>query len=191
MKHLFYLFVFFIVAAIIVGCKEKTKKNVVKPIMVTQENQQNNAVDSTIYGKCCEATTMNTLYIVDAKGDTLDFLIEDEANVFGGKLVGDKMAVISKEVYGENVAEKVINIMSLMGRWRSIDRDFAIKDGGVIESYQQAETKTFTQWSIFNGHLILAPDTFDINLLGPDSMRLENKNYIYSFERVDMKNEGN
>lgn len=191
MKHLSYLFVVFIVAAIIVGCKEKTKKNVVKPIMVTQENQHNNAVDSTIYGKCCEATTMNTLYIVDAKGDTLDFLIEDEANVLGGKLVGDKMAVISKEVYGENVAEKVINIMSLMGRWRSIDRDFAIKDGGVIESYQQAETKTFTQWSIFNGHLILAPDTFDINLLGPDSMRLENKNYIYSFERVEMKNEAN
>ena len=192
MKHLSYLFVTFIIVAIFVGCKETTKKNVVKPIMVTQEEQQNHADDSTIYGKCCEATTMNTLYIVDAKGDTLDFIIEDEANVFGGKLVGDKMAVISKNEYGENIAEQVINIMSLMGRWRSIDRDFEIKDGGVIESHQVAETKTFTSWKIFNGQLILAPDTFKIIMLGPDSLKLDdNKTGIYGFKRVDLTNETN
>jgi hypothetical protein len=138
--------------------------------------------DTTIYGRCCEATTMNVLYIVDAKGDTLNFIIQDEADVFGGKLVGDKMAVISENEYGEDVAKKVINIMSLMGRWTSLDKDFEIKDGGVIESHQKAETKTFTSWKIYNGQLILAPDTFDINMLGPDSLKLENKNGIYGFK---------
>ena len=159
--------------------------------MVTEEDSHNMEKDTTKYGKCCDATTMNVLYIVDAKGDTLDFIIEDEANVFGGKLIGDKMAVISDSVYGENVAKKVINIMSLMGRWTSLDKDFEIKDGGVIESHQPAETKTFTSWKIFNGQLILAPDTFEINMLGPDSMKLENKNGIYGFKRMDMRHKPN
>ena len=101
------------------------------------------------------------------------------------------MAVISENEYGEDVAKKVINIMSLMGRWTSLDKDFEIKDGGVIESHQKAETKTFTSWKIYNGQLILAPDTFDINMLGPDSLKLENKNGIYGFKRMDVKYKAN
>ena len=191
MKNILYFLPIVLIVPLICGCNDNTKTNKAKPIMMTDEAPHNMTQDTTKYGRCCDATTMNVLYIVDAKGDTLDFIIQDEADVFGGKLVGDKMAVISENVYGEVVAKKVINIMSLMGRWTSLDKDFEIKDGGVIESHQEAETKTVTSWKIFNGQLILAPDTFDINMLGPDSMKLENKNGIYGFKRMDVRNKTN
>ena len=39
MKHLSYLFVTFIIVAIFVGCKETTKKNVVKVIVLKKEQK--------------------------------------------------------------------------------------------------------------------------------------------------------
>lgn len=191
MKHILSLLPIAIFLIFICGCNDSAKTNKVKPIMVTDEDPHNMTQDTTKYGRCCETSTMNVLYIVDAKGDTLDFIIEDGENVYGGILPGDKMAVISENQFDENIAKKVINTMSLMGRWTSLDKDFEIKDGGVIESHQPAESKTFTSWKIFNGQLILAPDTFDINMLGPDSMKLENKNGIYGFKRMDMRYKAN
>lgn len=184
MKNVTFILMTALVVVVMAACKDGKPAKEVKPIMVAQENPETLPEDTTIYGKCTDATTMNTLYLVDAKGDTLEYVIGDDANVLGGRYMGDKMAVITEEIYGEEMATKVINIMSLMGRWKSLDKDFEIKDGGVIESHQEAETKTFTSWKIFNGKLILAPDTFEINELGPDSMILENKNGIYGFRRI-------
>ena len=80
-------------------------------------------------------------------------------------------------------AQTVINITSLLGKWSSIDRSFTIEEGGVVEGDQQ-EQKTYVDWRILNGKLILTSDTFSIYSLGPDSLLLENANGIYAYKRV-------
>ena len=80
-------------------------------------------------------------------------------------------------------AQKVINITSLQGKWTSIDRAFTILDGGVVEGDKQ-EVKTYVDWRIMNGKLILTSDTFSVYSLGPDSLLLENDKGIYAYKRV-------
>ena len=144
--------------------------------------------DTTIYGVCGEGTTMNTLELVLDSGDTLMFMIAEDAdgrkNVQGGLLVGDKMAVISGGVVdGEAQALKVVNLTTLLGKWTSLDKNIEIQDGGVVKSNVQAETNPWTSWKILNGQLVLNRDTFDISSLGKDSLYLENKNGIFTYKR--------
>ena len=55
------------------------------------------SVDSTLYGICGEATSMNMLQLITDTGDTLMLDIsyaKDKDQVFGGLQVGDRMAVM-------------------------------------------------------------------------------------------------
>ncbi len=79
--------------------------------------------------------------------------------------------------------KKVINLTSLMGKWTSIDKNFDIKDDGVVESHISAESKPYTSWKILNGKLLLSTDTFEILNLGPDSLSLENNKGIFVYKR--------
>ena len=96
---------------------------------------------------------------------------------------GDRVAIIGKIGEEENLASNIINVTTLMGRWTSLDRDFEIKDGGVVESSVEAETNPYTSWHIYNGKLILSKDTFDIIELGSDSLILENTKGIFGYKR--------
>ena len=93
------------------------------------------------------------------------------------------MAVIGVIGEEENTAQKVINLTSLLGRWVSLDKNFEIKDGGVVESTVTAESNPYTSRKVFNGHLILSKDTFDIVNLDQDSLYLENDKGIFAFKR--------
>ena len=130
---------------------------------------------------------MNSLQLITDNGKTLEFTMQGEdtnCNVLGGLLSGDRLAVIAcKTADGEMFAQTVINITSLLGKWSSIDRSFTIEEGGVVEGDQQ-EQKTYVDWRILNGKLILTSDTFSIYSLGPDSLLLENANGIYAYKRV-------
>ncbi len=142
--------------------------------------------DTTLYGNCLEGG-MSTFSMIDEKGDTLFFLLEDVdtvADVQGGIYPGDKLAVIAHSVDGQLVAQKVININSLRGRWISLDKNFEIKDDGVVESSVEAESNPYTSWRIWNGQLILSNDTFSILQLGPDSLYLENNSGIFTYKRL-------
>lgn len=81
------------------------------------------------------------------------------------------------------MAKKVINLTTLLGKWTSIDRNFDIKEGGVVESHVTAESRPYTDWKIVNGRLVLSADTFEVLDLGPDSLYLENDTVIYAFKR--------
>lgn len=98
-------------------------------------------------------------------------------------MAGDRMAVVGTMMDGERVATKVINVTTLLGKWVSIDKNFEIEEGGTVKSNVKAETKSWTSWKIFNGHLLLNTDTFDINSLGADSLYLENKDGIFVYKR--------
>lgn len=141
--------------------------------------------DSTIYGSCVDAA-MSSFGLINEEGDTITILLEDIdtiADVQGGLFDGDKLAVIAHKIDGDYIAQKVINITSLRGRWISLDKNFEIKDDGVVQSNVKAETNPYTSWRIWNGLLILSQDTFNILQLGPDSLYLENNNGIYTYKR--------
>lgn len=175
-------FLFSALALTIVGCKGR--KTV--PAIIA-EPEESTAVDSTVYGVCGDGTAMHTLQLITDLGDTIDYALLDaddnEMPVAGGMMAGDHMAVYGHDTDEGRVADKVINITSLLGHWTSIDKNFVIEEGGTIASEVKAETSPWTSWKIFNGHLLLNRDTFDVVSLGADSLYIENRKGIFVFKR--------
>lgn len=168
------------------SCKEKKTSAVITAndsLMVAADDN-----DSTIYGLCGEGTTMHNLQLLSDNGDTLDVFIDD-ANpdiVQGGLLSGDRIALIAtKDNSGVYLAQHIINLTSLMGKWVSLDKNFEMVEGGEVKNNVKAETNPWTSWKILNGKLLLNKDTFSIDKLGPDSLYLENKVGIFIFKRQE------
>ena len=144
--------------------------------------------DSTIYGKCVDAA-MHSLTILSENGDTLhfsleDFVLERRSDIQGGLLIDDKLAIIAEIHDDLHFPVKIINLTSLLGEWKSRDKDFDIEEGGTVSSHVEYESHPYTMWKIFNGRLILAPDTFDVITLSEDSLRLESDSGIFEYKRV-------
>ena len=160
---------------------------------VAEEEEDSTAVnmiptDKTLYGLCGEGTAMNTLQLLRDNGDTLVLSITnavESGQVFGGLLVGDRLAVLPNATGSEAVI--VINQNDLLGDWvmpnpidGSSEVGIRIKEGGVAESIDQSSI-IYKTWKIFNGRLeILSQrdgggDEEELNLyelvkLGPDSL---------------------
>lgn len=184
-------FAFFMTFAILLlaSCNAKQEKTHVD----TTDNTEEEA-DTTIYGVCGNGTSMHSLELITDAGDTLVLAIleaegdaEAEAleasDVQGGLMAGDKMAVTAHKTDGELVADKVLNVTSLLGHWTSLDKNFEIEEGGTVRSTLKAETNPWTSWKILNGNLLLNRDTFAIESLGADSLYLENSKGIFVFKR--------
>lgn len=182
----------FIASAMLVllaGCAQKKEK----PQAVADNREE--VADSTVYGVCGDGTSMHSLELVTDAGDTLTYTILDSefdesgtqegmvSHVEGGLMCGDKVAVTGQKVDGELIADRVINVTSLLGHWTSIDRNFEIEEGGTVRSNVKAETNPWTSWKILNGQLLLNRDTFDITSLGADSLYIENQKGIFIFKR--------
>lgn len=186
MKRLVYLMMALVVLFAANSCKDK--KNV--PVISTNDSValEDAENDSTIYGVCGEGTSMHSLELISDAGDTLTVFIDDEQPgiVQGGLLAGDRIALIGyKAQDGEMLAQKVINLTSLLGKWTSLDKNFDILEGGEVKNNVKAETNPWTSWKILNGKLLLNKDTFAIDNLGPDSLMLENTQGIYVFKRQE------
>lgn len=180
MKNVIFLSIILLAFA---GCSQKKEKADVNADVDTEVN------DSTIYGVCGAGTMMHSLELVTNMQDTLTFLINDEETteqtvVAGGLMAGDRMAVTARKTEDGWVAQRILNITSLLGRWTSIDKNFEITDDGEVKSSVRMESKTWTAWRILNGQLLLNRDTFDIIGISADSLQIENKEGIYAFRRV-------
>lgn len=176
-------------ALIAVGCTDKKEAN----IPVIKETKAVAQGDETKFGECVNATS-HSFQLVQIDGDTLDFIVEEQYLspedslvvgdvVCGGLYDGNKMAVMATPGEEGLVVRKAINVTSLMGRWTSLDKNFEIKDGGVVESHVQNESNPYTEWKILNGKLVLSKDTFNILSIGNDSLYLENEKGIYAYKR--------
>ena len=185
MRKLFLLALSLVIITM-VGCGSKKEK----PMQVDKDMPE--TPDSTVYGVCGMGTSMHLLELVTDAGDTLVYTILDSegddnfgivSQVEGGLMAGDKMAVTGHKVDDELIADKVINVASLLGRWTSVDRNFEIEEGGTIHSNVKAESNPWTSWKILNGRLLLNRDTFNIDNLGADSLLIENNNGIFVFKR--------
>lgn len=143
--------------------------------------------DSTIYGVCGDGTSMHSLELITDAGDTLQYMFGegDDSPVVGGLLAGDRLAVVGGPVAdGGRTARKIINLTTLIGKWTSLDKNFEIEEGGVVQSNVEAEKNPWTSWKILNGKLLLNRDTFEIDNLGSDSLALENNVGIFVYKRV-------
>ena len=176
-------------ALMAVGCTDKKEAN----IPVIKETKAVAQGDETKFGECVNATS-HSFQLVQIDGDTLDFIVEEQYLspedslvvgdvVCGGLYDGNKMAVMATPGEEGLVVRKAINVTSLMGRWTSLDKNFEIKDGGVVESHVQNESNPYTEWKILNGKLVLSKDTFIILSIGNDSLYLENEKGIYAYKR--------
>jgi len=179
------LVILLVFASVVAGCKNEKAKTTV----IHGDSAEDTVIveDSTIYGKCGEGTAMHTLELIGDDGCVHSFMInldDSVSGVQGGLLNGDRLAVIAQVEYGDTFAVKVINLTTLQGKWASIDRNFEIKEGGVVVSNVDAETKPWTNWRINNGMLVLNKDVFDIVELGADSLYLENEDGVYGFKRL-------
>lgn len=185
MKKIFYMALALVAMFAASSCKNKSNTPVISAndsLVVADEN------DSTIYGVCGEGTSMHSLELISDAGDTLSVFIDDENPdiVQGGLLAGDRIALIGyKAQDGEMMAQKIINITSLLGKWTSLDKNFDLIEGGEVKNNVKAETNPWTSWKILNGQLLLNKDTFDIDKLGSDSLMLENRQGIYVFKRQE------
>ena len=188
MKNLFRISALTMSILLVASCSNNNKKN----INLSADDNDSIAVDAvpdtTVYGVVGDASAMHTLQLITDAGDTILYMLnaDDDVNpVQGGVLVGDRMAVIAtKNVDGEDEVVKAINLTSLIGRWTSIDKNFEILEGGVVKSNVKAEKHPWVSWKIYNGHLILNADTFDIDNLGADSLYLENKEGVFAYKRA-------
>lgn len=177
---------FVAISAVIISACHQQKGKVATP-QITDSLTISTVPDSTIYGVCGESTAMHNLEIISDSGDTLTYEMLDEgtdsAIVRGGLLAGDRMAVIAKKSVEGNVALKVINLTTLLGKWISLDKNFEILEGGIVNSNVKAESNPWTEWKIWNGRLVLNKDTFDIDNLGADSLYLGNNDGIFTYKR--------
>lgn len=171
---------------VLAACDAKKKQQIEDTDEVVEVN------DTTVYGVCGEGTSMHSLEIITDAGDTLVYTllsqdaeteVETPSDVQGGLMAGDKMAVTGHKTADELVADRVINVTSLLGHWTSIDKNFTIEEGGTVHSAVKAETTPWTSWKILNGSLLLNRDTFCIECLSADSLYLENANGIFTFKR--------
>ena len=183
MKRSFYLVISLIILAAVYACKDNKAKS-----SLAQASGSTDSLtvgDSTVYGTMVDGG-MNSLILLTDKGDTVEFLVNPDDTVEvvkGGKINGDRFAVIGYKEYGDNFMRSAINLTSLLGNWTSLDRNFEIKEGGTVSSSLQSEKNPWTSWKIWNGKLILLKDTFDVDNLGADSLSLENHNGIFVFTR--------
>lgn len=188
MKNLVYVWMAFLAVTIsFSGCKQTTPKT--EEVVVDSDSIVVNEIaelDSTVYGVCGEGTAMHTIELITDGGDTLFYsmFVEDEADVAGGMMVGDRLAIIGKNDSEGLTALRVINLTTLLGKWTSLDKNFEIVEGGMVNSNVEAESNPWVSWKILNGQLLLNTDTFDIVELGADSLYLENKTGIFAYKRV-------
>jgi len=165
----------------------------------------NMSVDSTLYGICGEATSMNALQLITDTGDTLMLDIsyaQDRSQVFGGLQPGDRMAVMPNGDATE--ASIVINQSTLLGNWimpnpidGSDEVGISIKEGGVAESIEQGSI-IYRTWRLVKGRLeiVLVRDgatdveelnIYDLQKLTADSLVYKDSEETFEYSRQKPK----
>ena len=117
-------------------------------------------VDSTLYGICGEATSMNMLQLITDTGDTLMLDLSgaiENNQVFGGLQAGDRMVVQPNK--DKTAASMAVNQSTLLGNWvmpnpidGSDEVGISIKEGGIAESIEQSSI-IYRTWRLNRGHL--------------------------------------
>lgn len=179
-KYILPLMLSALMATFAVSCKDKAKEVEANNVVANVEVK-----DTAYYGVCGEGTSMHNLELITDEGKKINFLVDEDngSEVLGGLFGGDRVTVTAHNTEDGILADKVINVTSLMGKWTSLDRNFELKEDGSITSAMKAETKPYTAWNLVNSQLVLNNDTFSVVTLGPDSVSIENNEGIFVYKR--------
>ena len=141
----------------IVACTNTTRPN------MDIEDEMVGVPDSAIYGTVGDATSMHVLTIVTDNGREMAVAMNQDtipSDIQGGLYAGDNICVTtmpdpSDPKRGMKVVAKAVNLTSLLGHWISLDRNFTMKENGIIEAKNNIESKPYTSWQMRNCQLIL------------------------------------
>lgn len=185
MKKLFYLFALVLMTGACTGNKDANNPD-------SDSTPEDN--DSTLYGVCGDGTTMHVLELVSAMNDTvyLNILDEDpEIDTYegtlclGGLMSGDRIAATAQKLDdGTYMANRIINLTSMLGKWSNTAKLFELTEDGTVLADADVESKPWTSWRILNGQLLLDTDTFNIDVLDADMLGLGNNEGLFIFTRV-------
>ena len=124
MKRTFYFIMSLFILAVVISCKDSKPKSMMSETEEAEDSVATN--DSTIYGTMVDGG-MNSIVLLTDHGDTLEYLVNPNDTfevVKGGKINGDRFAIIGYKEYGDNFMRSAINLTSLLGNWSSLDRNF-------------------------------------------------------------------
>lgn len=187
---------------VLVACQSKPKQD----IEIIDVHSTSNEI--TVFGSIVDAT-MNTLTLVTEVGDTVTYNTLD-AEKEGSILVGDNAEVIYENTDENKKAANpaVFKVIAspaparLIGSW--IEPTFIgdvpyqgvkLDENGAAYSINM-ETLTYESWEIVKGQLVLKStsegsgypimcvDTFNISVLTPDSLILENADYTLRYGKL-------
>lgn len=174
------------IGAMLCACSGKSDKQ--KPQMELRQ-QTVEKTDSMAYGTCGEGTAMHTVELIGADGNSRSYTIDGgesgaAGTVLGGLNVGDSLAIMSRhDVDGMPMADIVVNITSLTGRWVSLGQTLTLyKEGKALTKAKEA--KTVVNWRLCNGQLLIGKDTFDISTLGHDSLYLRQGATVTGYRKM-------
>ena len=163
---------FFILAAtFVLSCTVKSYEKEYKPLLTMP-------VKADIVGAITDGTTMNTLQVVDANGDTTTFEIGNE-RFFGTNKVGDSVTVSYIPIADELVSSTSINMKSLQHTWALDNTEdgnkqyLEIDPQGFAHLYiNKKETNKYQRWIINDGILILIPPADSVKTVKNDTLEI-------------------
>lgn len=167
--------------ATMVGCNGKKAEN----SMEGNDSIEVMVQDTAVYGIVGEGTTMHVLELLTDEGKTVLYEMDTDSlsDIQGGIFAGDRITVIVAPGSDMPQVVKAVNMTTLLGKWTALDRNFEIKEDGVVESPMKTETHPYTHWQMVNASLVLNADTFSVLQLASDSLALENANGIFVYKR--------
>lgn len=125
-----------------------------------KEHEVEEKSDTTVFGICCDGSSMNVLQMVTDNGDTLTYAtqaVQDAGMLFGGFDVGDRMAVLFDKKAGRPMM--IVNETTILGEWvmpNPLDgtsvMGIRFKDGGIAESINQGSI-AYKTWQLVRGLL--------------------------------------
>ena len=110
MKRTFYFIMSLFILAVVISCKDSKPKSMMSETEEAEDSVATN--DSTIYGTMVDGG-MNSIVLLTDHGDTLEYLVNPNDTfevVKGGKINGDRFAIIGYKEYGDNFMRSAINL---------------------------------------------------------------------------------
>lgn len=162
----------------------EAKKGYEKTMSIVSPNE-----DNMLYATLEEVINGDSIVAITDVGDTIMLAISNEETLLGDAIPGSRLA-ITRNSNKKNIAQKIVNITQLIGEWLEPSplaegsyMGISLLEGGVAAAIN-SQTTEYEDWRLEGDKLLLSSvakgmdvneatvDTFHINLLTTDSLRL-------------------
>lgn len=157
--------------------------------------------DKMLYATLDEVIGSDSIIAITDMGDTITLAMANEDTMLGEAIPGSRLA-ITRNASKKNIAQKIINMTQLIGEWvepsplaEGSYTGISLLEGGVAAAIN-SQTTEYEDWRLDADKLLLSSvakgmdvnealiDTFRINLLTADSLRLSGPESRFYFCRI-------